>query len=55
MTNWEAKMLEKFSESVENAIATYLADKNMSIEAICEYFSDVTIVEKITNYIEVIR
>ncbi len=55
MNNWEAKMLEKFSEAVEDAISAYLADKNMTKEALKEYFGNMTMLEKIQHYIDVIR
>jgi len=53
MTNWEAKMLEKFSEAVEDAITRYLSDSNMTDMALEEYFGDYTIIEKVKSYREV--
>ncbi len=55
MNNWEARMLEKFSEAVEDAISAYLADDNMSESALREYFGDFRLIDKVLNYREVIR
>ncbi len=55
MTNFEARMFEKFSEATEDAIAEYLNDKNITLEALKEYFGNYTIYEKIINYLEVIK
>ena len=49
MTSFEAKMLEKFSEAVEDAIARYLADKNISKNALREYFGDVKLLDRVLN------
>jgi len=54
MTEWEAKMLEKFSEAMEDAISRYLADRNMTLETLKEYFGNYTIYDKVVNYREVI-
>jgi len=55
MTDWEAKMLENFSEAVEDAIAKYLNDKAMALETLREYFGNYTIYDKVIAYREVLE
>jgi hypothetical protein len=54
MTDWEAKMLSNFSDAVEDAIARYLADKNMTDNALKEYFGDYKMYDRVKDYIAVI-
>jgi hypothetical protein len=54
MTQFEARMFEKFSEAVEDAIARYLADKDITDKGIEEYFGKHTFVEKVKSYREIL-